>query len=728
MGRSLWIPRLKPIVVAVVYIAAWMGSDLLGRLYNNQHGTFYPWFLGAAMTFYLVDTFGLAYAPLAIVAELVRPVLFPATMHFPLIVYVEFGTVAAVGYSLASIVLRRWLRVRTPFATFHDAANFCGVAILAPLLMALIPAAIALHYTDRGWHDYIREVINFWVGDTLGLLVLVPILATYLTGRVAPERIDTTITEAPFDVPLRERLLLYATLVGATLLGYAAVMSRVSEDPLRYFLFLPLIWMAARGGLRLAIPGILVTDFLTSTLNFFLPSTRVNPVDLQSFIVISAIASLSIGALVDQRARAESETRALAFSNALTGLPNRRGLERWLARASERVMLAVVDVDHMKLTNDGLTRAMGDELLKQIALRCRDFHGANFVSHISADEFVIALLGNDWEPEEFGRRIVALFDEPIAVSEHEIYISVSVGVAQSDKREEFEQLIRHADLAMYRAKQLGRGRTAIYVESMSNDDRQLSLATELHRAVRMREFALFYQPIFEFVGENLRCTGVEALLRWNHPTLGLLEPDSFITFLENMTLADRVGTWVLDEAARQSRIWLDAGLDLQTWINLFPRQALDPKLPEHLTAILQEYGVSPARIVLEILERVIAEDENDIGRAVRALRALGTLTAIDDFGTGHSSLARLRELPVDVVKVDRTFVTRCEIDDKASSMVQGVLHIAKELRLRTLAEGIENEEQLDRLRFYGCRYVQGYYLARPMPAENVIGWLSAAHV
>ncbi len=722
-------PRLSPvqsIAVAALYLAAWIGSDLLGSFYNGAHGTFYPWYLGAALTFYLIYTFGYAYAPLAIVAEIARPLLFPATAHLAFAVYLEFGIIAAIGYSVVVFILKRVLVVRLPFETFQDAANFCGVAIVAPLILALIPAAIAVSIFGGGWQHYLREVVSFWVGDTLGLLVLVPILATYLTPRFMPEPEESR--PPVFDIQLRERILLYSTVVGATLLGYAAVLTGVSGDPLRYFVFLPLMWMAARGGLRLAIPGIFVTDALTSVLNYIFPTTSIHPIDLQTFIVISAISSLSVGALVDQRARAERQTRALAFTNSLSGLPNRRGLERWLERTEGALLLALIDIDHMKLTNEGLTRAAGDELLKRIAERCADFSAAEFVAHVSADEFAIVARGSAESAEQLGRRIAEIFEDPIAVEEHELYVSVSVGIAFANAASDYEEVLRHADLAMYRAKQAGRGRAVLYTPDLADERRTLSLATELHAAVRNREFVLFYQPIFEFVGENLRCTGVEALLRWNHPRLGFLEPAAFLDFLENMTLAERVGLWVLGEAARQAREWLDADIDLQVWINLFPRQALDPQLPEHIKTLLDEHGLSPSRFVLEIVERVIAEDTNDIERAVRALRNLGTMTAIDDFGTGHSSLARLREVPVDVMKIDQQFVARCEIDDKASGVVQAVLKIAQELRLRPLAEGIENEAQLERLRFYGCRYVQGYFLARPMRADDFYRWLTAARV
>ncbi|MGC8484043.1 MAG: putative bifunctional diguanylate cyclase/phosphodiesterase [Candidatus Baltobacteraceae bacterium] len=722
-------PRLSPVqsvAVAALYLAAWVGSDLLGSFYNGAHGTFYPWYLGAALTFYLIYTFGYGYAPLAVIAEIARPLLFPATAHLPFITYLEFGVIAAIGYSIVVVILKRVLVVRLPFETFQDAANFCGVAIVAPLILALLPGAIAVSIFGGGWQHYLREVVSFWVGDTLGLLVLVPILAAYLTPRFVPEPEESR--PPVFDVQLRERVLLYATVVGATFLGYAAVLTGVSGDPLRYFVFLPLMWMAARGGLRLAIPGIFVTDALTSVLNFIFPTTSVHPIDLQTFIVISAISSLSVGALVDQRARAERQTRALAFTNSLSGLPNRRGLERWLGRSEGALLLALIDIDHMKLTNEGLTRAAGDELLKRIAERCADFTDAEFVAHVSADEFAIVARGSSENAELLGRRITEIFEEPLAVEEHELYVSVSIGIAIANAASEYEEVLRHADLAMYRAKQAGRGRAVLYTPDLADEKRTLSLATELHAAVRNREFVLFYQPIFEFIGENLRCTGVEALLRWNHPRLGFLEPAAFLEFLENMTLAERVGLWVLGEAARQAREWLDADIDLQVWINLFPRQALDPQLPEHLKTLLDEHGLSPSRFVLEIVERVIAEDTNDIERAVRALRNLGTMTAIDDFGTGHSSLARLREVPVDVMKIDQQFVARCEIDDKASGVVQAVLKIAQELRLRPLAEGIENEAQLERLRFYGCRYVQGYFLARPMRADDFYRWLTAARV
>ena len=197
-------PRLSPvqsIAVAAIYLAAWVGSDLLGAFYNGAHGTFYPWYLGAALTFYLIFTFGYAYAPLAVIAEIARPVLFPTTAHLPFPVYLEFGVIAAIGYSIVVFILKRVLAVRLPFVTFQDAANFCGVAIVAPLILALVPGAIAVSIFGGGWQHYLREVVSFWVGDTLGLLVLVPILATYLTPRITRESEDSS--PPVFDIQLR---------------------------------------------------------------------------------------------------------------------------------------------------------------------------------------------------------------------------------------------------------------------------------------------------------------------------------------------------------------------------------------------------------------------------------------------------------------------------------------------------------------------------------------------
>jgi len=357
---------------------------------------------------------------------------------------------------------------------------------------------------------------------------------------------------------------------------------------------------------------------------------------------------------------------------------------------------------------DGLSRAAVDDIMIEIAQRLQNLDAA-FVARVESDEFACAFEG-DVSDAQLGKTIFGVFDEPFASGEDEIFIPISLGIAHARTMEEAREVVRNADLAMYRTKRGSRGDT--------------SLISELHRAYREGEFTLFYQPIVRMDGGS-SVVGVEALLRWEHPHLGLLEPAAFLETLESLRLSEQIGAWVIDEAFRQMRAWSDRGVELQVWVNLFPRQAFDPTLGAQVTKAAERHGTSHKRLVVEIIESVVAGFGNQLVDNVRLLRAYGVRTAIDDFGTGHSSLGRLREIPADFIKIDRSFINRSEEDAKARAVIAAVFQLASELHFTPLAEGVENEAQLRLLRDRGCEYFQGFHIGRPMRASELEQWVAA---
>ncbi len=721
--RSSMISVLRTAAISAAYLVAWIGLDLLATSYGHDRGALSPWYFGAALTFYLVYTFGVRYAGLAVVAEVLRPLLLPPSgAHTSLLFYVLFGTIAAIGYAATAWFLRDVVRARVPFAGFRDASLYCAAVTWVPLALSLPLVALVCAFGRAPWAQYFSQVATFWVGDCVGLIVAVPALALYLTPRVAQSLVSPQVRDHATPIKPVLSAWLFVFLVGAIALGYAAVPLGITNDPLLFLTFVPLMMLAASGGLRLAIPGILVADAVTTALNALVPNAMLHPVSLQSYIIVSAMASILIGAIVDARYRKERKNRLLAAMDPLTGLPNRESLEHWIANAPTPLTLVMLDVDRFRLTNEGVSREAGNTLLRAIAERLQNV-GATYLAHVSADEFVCAFVNPEIDRMALAKRVAGYFEQPFDAREAHVYASVSLGVAETIDPGERNQLLRQASIAMYRAKHGGGGRIAVYSDELAESVQSVSLASELFSALHDGELELFYQPIFDLDQGDCRCIGAEALLRWNHPRLGLIGPAQFLDLLETLTLADRVGAWVIEEAARQASAWNDRGLELQVWINLFPRQALDREVATLISRALDRYDLPADRIVVEVTERVVASDEAEVADAIHALAQRGLRTAIDDFGTGHSSLARLRDISAHILKIDRTFIHDSEMNAKARSMVQAVLTIASELQIVPLAEGIENRGQLELVRTLGCRLAQGYYLGLPMRANELQAWL-----
>ena len=434
-----------------------------------------------------------------------------------------------------------------------------------------------------------------------------------------------------------------------------------------------------------------------------------------------------------ERKRVEAALEHQALHDALTGLPNRLlfldRLEQALARAGrEHATPAVMflDLDRFKLVNDGLGHDAGDELLVGVAARLRDaLRPGDTVARFGGDEFVLLFegLSTPETAEVLARRILACFAEPFPVGGDPFHVSASLGVAIGDGVKTAGDLVRDADAAMYRAKALGRGRLQLF--DATTEDEALSRVhteTALRQALAQGELRLHFQPIFELV--ECRPVGVEALLRWEHPTRGLLGPDAFIDVAEDSGLIVPIGAWVLAEACRQVRAWnemLEHDHPLRLSVNLSARQLAEPGLLATVRDTLLGAGIDPRRLdlSLEITEALVLHDPETAALRLGELRALGVQFAIDDFGTGYSSLAYLRRFPVSIVKVDAPFVAGLGIDEHDEAIVSAVVRLAHTLGLRVAAEGVETELQLAHLRVMGCDYAQGFLLGRPEPPERM---------
>lgn len=463
-------------------------------------------------------------------------------------------------------------------------------------------------------------------------------------------------------------------------------------------------------------------------------------------ILLSGIAILQIVRALYDVERSESKLKYQAMHDALTGLPNRRYLERHLQRTLSRISqegedkigVLFLDLDRFKLINDTLGHAHGDALLIEVARRLQDNVRVNdLVTRIGGDEFVI-VLGDAVSVEvasDFANRLRTSFNVPFNVAEVEFVISISIGLAfarsKSDPRlgTEFsavEDLLRDADTAMYQAKQGGHDSVAVYEESMRTSVlERVELERDLRYAVRRGELHLVFQPIVAMSDHQI--LGMEALVRWSHPKLGVLLPDRFIQLAEETELIDEIGTWVLSEALRvlAECQQMPGMAELTVSVNLSVNQLRDGLLVQRVGRMLSKHGLPASSLCLELTESEIIRDPESAIQTLNALRALGITLAVDDFGTQYSSLSYLQRLPFDVLKIDRSFVEPLEEGNTASeSLVAAIVAMANALGISTVVEGVETSEQARRLRKIGCTVAQGYFYARPARIEQLPDLLS----
>ena len=434
---------------------------------------------------------------------------------------------------------------------------------------------------------------------------------------------------------------------------------------------------------------------------------------------------------VSKRRFAEDELSWQANHDALTGLPNR---ELFLARLSGslgsegRVAVLLVDLDDFKVVNDSLGHGAGDRLLSGVAERlCRVLRPGDVIARFGGDEFTVLLPGITSEAYALGvaRRLAEALREPLVLDGERRYVTASVGVSFSAPSEhDPHALLRDADAAMYRAKEMGKSRCEVFDDSMRESAMErLELESGLRHALDDGELHLVYQPLVTL--DDGRISGVEALLRWDHPIFGVVAPLRFISLAERNGLIIPIGAWVLREACRQLAAWGDDALSVS--VNVSARQLGSTDLVDVVRAALEDSGIAPRRLCLEITETAMMADPGAIGETLSALKALGVRLAVDDFGVGHASLRQLRALlPVDTLKIDKSFVDGITDDADDAAIVEGVVRLAHSLGLQAVAEGVETADQVAMLRAFSCQTGQGYHFARPAGPDAIARMLSAA--
>jgi diguanylate cyclase (GGDEF)-like protein/PAS domain S-box-containing protein len=442
---------------------------------------------------------------------------------------------------------------------------------------------------------------------------------------------------------------------------------------------------------------------------------------------------------VTARKQAEEELMHSAFHDSLTGLANRAlfrdRVEHALSRRARSGLdpaVIYLDLDGFKNVNDSLGHEAGDKLLREIAARLHDVgRSGDTVARLGGDEFGILIeesLNIAVEAEEIATRALQCLIEPVQLGREEVIVSASLGIAHADPDSSASSLLRDADIAMYEAKATGKARWVVYEPTMRDAAvERLRLETDLTHAIDRAELRLVYQPVVEL--ETGRVVGFEALIRWDHPLLGQVMPDRFIPIAEDSGLIVPIGHWVLDRACATAAAWRATHrVPVTIAVNLSARQLASADLVEQVDRALASAGLDPEALVLEMTESVLIQDAPAVAAKLAELRALGVRLAIDDFGTGYSSLSYLRQFPVDILKIDGSFVKTITDRSKISPIVRGLLDLGRSLDLDMIAEGIESGAQLEQLRDQHCHLGQGFLFAEPVSTDEAEAMLAGSHV
>ena len=443
---------------------------------------------------------------------------------------------------------------------------------------------------------------------------------------------------------------------------------------------------------------------------------------------------------ITERKAAEEQIAFLAYHDKLTNLPNRAMFDQLLGlglrraqRSGEGVAVISLDVDDFRLINDSLGHGAGDELIAALSERLEEAtRDTDLIARPGGDEFLVLLSDLDRTPplpggqdgatiaaEAVAVRIQQAMRRPFTVAGTELYLTASMGISVFPlDATDAAVLLTNADTAMYRSKKAGPGGFLVHTTEGASSVNRLSLSTRLRKAVELKQWMLHYQPLIEL--DTGHMFGVEALIRWPEPSGGLVPPGEFIPLAEEMGLIEAIGDWVVEEICRQDAQWRAEGLELEIGFNLSPRQLWQPDLVDKIVFPIVVAGMDPTRVTVEITESTAMTDPDRVVSILRELHDRGLKLAIDDFGTGYSSLARLKHMPVDILKIDRSFIRDVDMDRDAGSMVSAMISLANNLGMIPLAEGIETEGERAFLTDRGCTLGQGFHFSRPVPAAEIL--------
>ncbi|HET7629681.1 MAG TPA: EAL domain-containing protein [Bacillales bacterium] len=454
------------------------------------------------------------------------------------------------------------------------------------------------------------------------------------------------------------------------------------------------------------------------------------------FVNGAVVGVYGIAQNMTKQKEAQDKIIRLAYHDSLTGLPNRTLLQKTLESemkladgTNSKLAVLFVDFDRFKLINDSVGHHDGDEVLKRAVKRMKTAIGREHIlSRFNGDEFVVLLrkVEDTKQITDTLRTLTDAFERPVEYGQREFYLSISIGVSlYPDDTKDAKDLLKHADTALAHAKQKGQACVSFYKEEMQHYfTNRLQLENDLRKALEKNEFTLFYQPLMCVTKEKI--TGCEALIRWNHPTFGQVPPNVFIPLAEETGLIDEIGSWVMETACKQTKKWHDDGYnDFAVSVNVSARQFERSGFPADVQAVLAKTGLPAHCLHLELTESTTLRDIRSSVQHLQALKKLGVKVSIDDFGTGYASLSYLKEFSVDILKIDQSFVRSLNDKTQDRAIVKAILTMCEGLSVTAVAEGVETEDQLNVLKQFGCRCVQGYFYSRPLPVKKFESFLTA---
>ncbi|MHB1091973.1 putative bifunctional diguanylate cyclase/phosphodiesterase [Thiobacillus sp.] len=693
---SLQITAYAANVVAAVWLAAGIGAM-------------------ASLRFGLAGVVGVLLGSFAINSQILPP---------------ETAFFLALGAAAGAAVIGYLPRYLPPFSSTLDyvssVAKFALVAAPLGCAVSALGGALSLSYFGQKHVDLTWQTVGvWWMGDLLGVYLIAPLLLTASRWDLLPTHKSARVEGLV--------LVLGMLLLTRVMMEYVEPL-RPAEIVL--FILLPgVLWAALRfsvtgASLAIFLAALIVLGVSVVSFGGFNGVTMPREVfALQISMMTMALGGLFVSAALTERRYSEMRLDMLANHDPLTGLPNRSYFHDFLGHALARaqrekfqVSLLFIDLDRFKHINDSQGHEVGDQVLRVVANRLDELLRADdFVARLGGDEFAIILMHPPASraASRVARKLLKALAEPFKLERRRYTVSASIGISvYPDDGLDANTLLRQADLAMYQAKQRRNGFEYFSDELNTVAQQQLNLETGLRQALERNELALVYQPKVDLASG--RVVGLEALARWLTGSGGIIWPDQFIPVAEETGLIMPLGRWVVRAACEQWIVWRDAGLNPPpVAVNLSPRQFSDARLIEDIDAILMETGMESLYLQLEVTESTAMENPARTFDMLDALRQRGLHIYIDDFGTGHSNLSQLKRMPIDALKIDKSFVDDVLTDSDDAEIANAIIRLAHALNLRVVAEGVETAEQMKFLKDQGCDEIQGYVVAKPLPPDQV---------
>ena len=749
-GRSLW----RPAFIVVGYLLSWFALNVATEHLRGELEVSL-WYPPSGLSFALLLIFGVRYAPAMVLTTLAQYLLHRGGTEYPVWLLLSLPVAYTAVYVGAAMLLMNAIKIDPRLLRLRDILYFVGIGCLvAPFVASMVAVA---GYAAGGQvppNEFVINVLGGGAGEATGVGVLTTLLFIGLRPFPSLWSFGPDEPAEGFSLPARREIpeIVGQTVVLAAALFVAYGTNRGVRLDFAYLVFLPLIWVALRSDLSRTMLCVLIIN-VGAVLLVGGAVENTNPILIQFGLTTLTLVGVLLGGLLTERRETSERLAREASRDRLTGLYNRPSFSPLLSKTATRrsgkgFMVLAVDLDRFADINNALGHRIGDRLLIAVGERLEAFvpkrsdeepneHATEYsaqeqTARIGGDVFALLVdrIGSSEEAERETRRLLTELARPYEICGGEVYTTASAGVVVETesgiKDRDMEDLLRDADIALQTAKSQGYSRCAIFDRLMGEAaNRRLTLSVDLRRAIERNELTLHYQPIFSFSTDEV--VGAEALVRWEHPEKGLLSPEEFIPLAEQGGQIVPVGEWVLKEACSWAKQWQEKHPSMPfvtISVNLSPKQLERPGLSGEVAAILKETGLAPGLLVLEVTESAVVTGAGRTLDTLKNIRKLGVRLAVDDFGTGYSSLSYLNRFPLDIVKLDRSFIGRLSQENPSQEssaderLVSGAVDLAHSQNLAVVAEGVENAIQLVRLRELGCDMVQGYCLAEPLPHET----------